>query len=353
MAIVLGIANISFTDDKIAIKTNFFSDNAGMSVQSPTVELVKSLSRRAVLSLRYSLDRVSLPPVRGIAGIPAPIDGITGASRPVGATGIADAYSKNRNEFIAGLELSPFSIQGYYSQESDYIGRLATVGIAEDFNQKNINLALSFSQGYDDINPTGSGNHYTKKSQAVNLTLTQALSPTSSLRIGADVQRLDGYQSNPYRTVYVGGDHYFERHPQDRLRAAVYMKYNTSPARRCGWKAGITGTIGGFSRKPPASNFINTFRRLFWFAIAIVITHRPARIFIRRLIRFKECRNILALITNCSRSFRICSASCSNAISTRLAKKAGLDYLKTRPSISNTSGIFPPMISARIFFRLA
>jgi len=238
--IILSIATLSFTDDKVSIKTNFFSDNAGLSVQSPTVELVKSLSRRAVLSLRYSLDRVSLPPVRGIAGIPAPIDGITGASRPVGATGIADAYSKNRNEFIAGLELSSFSIQGYYSQESDYIGRLAMVGIAEDFNQKNTNFALSFSQGYDDINPTGSANHYIKKSQAVNLTLTQALSPKSSLRIGADVQRLDGYQSNPYRTVYVGGDHYFERHPQERLRSAVYMKFNTflAPSRAALWLEG-------------------------------------------------------------------------------------------------------------------
>ncbi len=226
-AVVFGLTTISFTGDKVKITTNFFNDNAGLSVQSPTVELVKFLSRRAVLSLRYSLDRVSLPPVRGIAGIPAPIDGITGASRPVGATGIADAYSKNRNEFIAGLELSSFSIQGYYSQESDYIGRLATVGISEEFNQKNTNLSLSFSQGYDDINPTGSANHYIKKSQAVNLALTQALSPKSSLRIGADIQRLDGYQSNPYRTVYVGGDHYFERHPPERLRSAVYMKFNT------------------------------------------------------------------------------------------------------------------------------
>jgi hypothetical protein len=239
-AIVLGLATLSFTGDKVKITTNFFSDNAGMSVQSPTLELVKSLSRKAIFSLRYSVDRVSLPPVRGIAGIPAPIDGITGASRPVGATGVADAYSKNRNEFIAGLELSSFSIQGYYSQESDYIGRLATVGISEEFNQKNTNLSLSFSQGYDDINPTGSGNHYTKKSQAVNLTLTQALSPKSSLRAGADIQRLDGYQSNPYRTVYVGGDHHFEKHPEERLRSAVYMKFNTNlaPSRAALWLEG-------------------------------------------------------------------------------------------------------------------
>jgi hypothetical protein len=224
--ILFGLATLSFTGDKVAIKTNFFSDNAGMSVQSPTVELVKSLSRKAILSLRYSLDRVSLPPVRGIAGIPAPIDGITGASRPVGATGIAEAYSKNRNELIAGLDYRGLSFQGYYSHESDYIGRLATVAVSGDFNQKNTNLTASYSQGFDDIDPSGSGKHYTKASQAVNLTLTQALSPKSSIRLGADVQRLTGYQSNPYRTVYVGGDHYYERHPQNRLRAAVYMKYN-------------------------------------------------------------------------------------------------------------------------------
>jgi len=239
-AIVFGLATISFTSDKVKVTTNFFSDNAGLSVQSPTVELVKSLTRKTIFTLRYSLDRVSLPPVRGVAGIPAPIDGITGASRPVGATGIADAFSKNRNEFIAGLNYQGLSFQGYYSNESDYIGRLATVSVSGDFNQKNTNLSASYAQGYDDISPTNSANHFTKQSQAVNLTLTQALSPTSSIRIGADVQRLTGYQNNPYRTVYVGGDHYYERHPDNRLRAAVFMRYNTylSSSRAALWLEG-------------------------------------------------------------------------------------------------------------------
>jgi hypothetical protein len=240
MAIVFGLTTLSFTGDKVKVTTNFFNDNAGMSVHSPTVEIVKSLARKTIFTLRYSLDRVSLPPVRGVAGIPAPIDGITGASRPVGATGIADAYSKNRNEFIAGLAYQGLGVQGYYSKESDYIGRMATASIGADFNQKNTNLTLSFSQGFDDIYPTNSGKHYTKQSQAANLTLTQALSPTSSVRIGADLQRITGYQNNPYRTVYVGGDHYYENHPDNRLRAAVFAKYNTylAPSRASLWLEG-------------------------------------------------------------------------------------------------------------------
>jgi hypothetical protein len=240
MSMVFGIATLSFTGDKVKVTTNFFSDNAGMSVQSPTVELVKSLALKTIFTLRYTLDRVSLPPVRGVAGIPAPIDGITGASRPVGATGIAAAYSKNRNEFIAGLTHQGLGLHAYYSKESDYVGRMVTASIGTDFNQKNTNLTLSFSQGFDDIYPTNSGNHYTKQLQAANLTLTQALSPTSSIRVGADLQRITGYQNNPYRTVYVGGDHRYENHPDNRLRGAVFVKYNTylAPSRASLWLDG-------------------------------------------------------------------------------------------------------------------
>ena len=100
-AIVLGLTTISFTGDKVKVTTNFFSDNAGLSVQSPTVELVKSLTRKTIFTLRYSLDRVSLPPVRGVAGIPAPIDGITGASRPI-AISICHACRRSSSSRIRG-----------------------------------------------------------------------------------------------------------------------------------------------------------------------------------------------------------------------------------------------------------
>jgi hypothetical protein len=236
LSLVLFAATASFTEDSISLRTNFFSDSGGLVVQSPTFQFVKAMARNTVLSLQYTLDRVNIPPYRGISAKPLPLDGISGASKPATSNPLA-AYVKNRNEFIASLNTSNWNTTAYYSIENDYIGRLLGFGISQDFNQKNTILSLNLSYGYDTIKPIGKNATFTRTNILGTAAITQTLSPTAIMRIGLDVSRLDGYQSNPYRTPSVAGIPTLERHPKQRTRVAGYVKLNKhlNPANSALW----------------------------------------------------------------------------------------------------------------------
>ncbi|MCG3118408.1 MAG: hypothetical protein ALAOOOJD_00608 [bacterium] len=226
LSLVLLTATISFTDDSVSLRTNFFSDSGGLLVQSPTLQFIKEIARNKVLSLQYSLDRVNIPPFRGISAKPLPLDGVSGASKPVNTTNPNATYTKNRNELIATLNATQWNATVYYSAENDYTGRLLGFGFNQEYNQKNTTLAAGLSYGYDTISPVGKKATYTHTNVIATAAITQTLSPTAIMRFGVDVARHGGYQSNPYRTVNVAGQYYLEQHPQQRTRVAGYVKLN-------------------------------------------------------------------------------------------------------------------------------
>ncbi|RMF69303.1 MAG: DUF3570 domain-containing protein [Calditrichaeota bacterium] len=228
MLLVLALCAVPLrAQDKVSLRTNFFSDNSGTTVQSPAVEIAKKIVGKMKFLLRYALDRVSVPPVRGIAATPSPTDAVTGASRPVsGDEPATSAFTKERNEVIAGVELPGLSLSFYHSKESDYVGRMATVSTNLDFNRKNTNLSLSYNYGWDRIEPLGTDTLHTKTTHHLNATLTQALSPVMIGRAGIDLSYVSGFQSNPYRTVNAGGQILLENHPLARSRGAFFLKLN-------------------------------------------------------------------------------------------------------------------------------
>jgi len=234
--LVLFAATISFTDDSVSLRTNFFSDSGGLAVQSPTLQWLKQMARNSALSLQYTLDRVNIPPYRGISAKPVLLDGISGASKPANVNPNA-AYIKNRNEVIASFNATSWNATAYYSMENDYVGRLVGFGINQDYNQKNTNFSLGVSYGYDTISPVGKKATFTRSNILGTAALTQTLSPTAILRIGLDVSRIEGYQVNPYRLVFVAGSYFPERHPQQRTRVAGYVKLNKhlNPANAALW----------------------------------------------------------------------------------------------------------------------
>ncbi len=224
---LLALSSAVVAQDKFSFRTNWFSDNTGTSVQSPVAEVVKSITQKLDFLLRYSLDRVNIPPIRGLAAIPSPVDGVTGASRPVDDGQPANqSYTKDRNEFNLGLATTTFRGSYYFSTESDYVGRMVTVAVNREVNQKNTNIAGSYSFGWDDISPLAADTSHNKTSHNVNLTLTQVLNPNLIGRVGVDFSYVNGFQSNPYRTVNGGGQILLENHPVRRTRGAFFMKLN-------------------------------------------------------------------------------------------------------------------------------
>jgi len=225
--LLLTMVSMLFSGDKVSFRTNWFSDNTGTSVQSPVLEFAKALTNKLDFLIRYNLDRVSIAPVRGLAATPSPVDGITGASRPVDeGQPASESYTKDRNEFNIGLATPGIQGSYYYSTESDYVGRMLTLAANHDYNQKNTNISATYSFGWDNVNPLGTDTTHTKRAHSFNLTLTQVLSPKLIGRIGADFSYIDGFQSNPYRTVNTGGQILLENHPLGRTRGAFFLKLN-------------------------------------------------------------------------------------------------------------------------------
>jgi hypothetical protein len=226
MLLIMTFGNIVQAEEKVSFRSNFFSDNSGTSVQSPSLEIWKHLVGELVFKLRYMVDRVNIPPIRGITAAPTPTDGITGASRPIGADDPANlAWTKQRNEVTAAVELPGVKASYYHSDEIDYVGRLAGASLNFDMNRKNTNVATGYSYGWDTIAPLGQDTVHTLATHSVNLTITQVLTPKTIARLGADVSYVSGFQSNPYRTVFAG-DIVYEQHPRKRTRGALFVNLN-------------------------------------------------------------------------------------------------------------------------------
>ncbi len=227
--LLLSFVSLLYSDGKVSMRTNLFSDNQGTTIHIPSIEFNRALLTNVKLVLEYSLNQVIIPPVRGISASPSPTDtdAITGASRPVSGDDPANkSFTKDRNEIVAGLSLPNLGASYYYSNESDYLARMATVSTNFDLNQKNTNVAASYSYGWDDIKPLGTDTLLTKIAHTANVTLTQVLSPTLIARMGGNLTYIDGFQSNPYRTVHAAGQILLENHPLQRSRAAVFFKLN-------------------------------------------------------------------------------------------------------------------------------
>ncbi len=212
---------------KIGIKMHSFSDNSGSSINTPIMDFSSDIFGDMIMLVRYRLDRVSVPPIRGISASPSPIDAITGASRPITGSDPADQiYVKERHEVVSSFNSEHLGASHYFSLEDDYIAHMSSVFANLDFAQKNTNISFSYSFGWDDIHPIAADTALTKIAHAVNTTITQVLSPKMIVRIGADVSYISGFQSNPYRSVNAGGQIYQENHPVERRRGAVFLKLN-------------------------------------------------------------------------------------------------------------------------------
>jgi hypothetical protein len=187
------------------------------------------------MGVRGVLDRVHLPPLPGLPGSRENVDAITAASRPVrSAAQSKQDYTKERFEATGDLRWTPHggTTRGggsyYVSRESDYLGQQVSVDMARDFDQANTNLAMRAAFGFDRITPdehTG-GDPAARTRHSIDLVgvCTQTLSPQTLGSLGVELTVLDGFQSNPYRSVYDGGLRQPERHPEERRRGAVFAQ---------------------------------------------------------------------------------------------------------------------------------
>ncbi len=194
---------------------------------------------RATRVMQPMLDGLFEAGARGLVTGHFLVDSITSASASAGA---ADAMPFTETRYEAGVgythDLGVARVGGEtkYSTESDYKSLYAGIRGELDLAEKNTTLGLGGGVGYDTISAGSGGGLAQPTIQCepgadatpdCNLTTlsmfasaSQILSRNAVLGLSVDVSRLDGYQSNPYRTAIAGDQLVPERHPTLRTREA-------------------------------------------------------------------------------------------------------------------------------------
>jgi hypothetical protein len=216
------------------------SKNEGINVIHPQLDLGTTLGPDFRLSAGYAVDIVSGATPRSFG-----VDTITAATK----------FSDTRHQFAGALSYerptSSISLGGSYGFESDYKSIAVTGTTRSDLLDHNFTLGLSFTHNFDevcdannstvgdqplDLKPLTSSAHCFSSetdvtTHRVNIdtfqpSLSWTTTPRLLLQLGSTVQILDGFQSNPYRSVLVGSQNRTpqERLPQFRQRYAVYAR---------------------------------------------------------------------------------------------------------------------------------
>ncbi|MBE0565756.1 MAG: DUF3570 domain-containing protein [Krumholzibacteria bacterium] len=208
---------------------NYYSDVDGVSVFTHYLDVGLDPWRDVAVLLHYVHDTVIIPGIDARPGSPEAVDAITTASRPIATESEAyEDFVKQRDALQGGVTWKNTGLSYYVSSESDYFAQMVTLSYARDFLGDNLNLAAGLSYSWDEIRPLadadteGSGDH--RRTLHGNLVATCVLTPRTIARLGAEFNRVEGQQHDPYRNVYAGGTNVSENHPRERLRRDLFAR---------------------------------------------------------------------------------------------------------------------------------
>ncbi len=193
---------------------------------------------RATRVMQPMLDSMFEVGARGLVTSHFLVDAITSASASAGAAA-AVPFTEIRYEAGGGYahQLERLKLGGElkYSTESDY-NSVYLGGRGEvELNEKNTTVGLGGGVSFDtigtstdgglgmltlDCEPGESASQCNLSTLSVYGSASQILSRQAVIGFSVDVSRLDGYQSNPYRSAVAGNELVRERHPTLRTREA-------------------------------------------------------------------------------------------------------------------------------------
>ena len=182
------------------------------------------------------------------------LDMITSAS--VGSGLVSDTrFTEKRNEGLLGVGYEwnlggPRLLtmaHGRISHEPDYDSYSGGLRTQLSLNDRSTVFALDLNGMHDNVgrilrgatrvingrNLSNRGEIGTLNSYFLTAGWTQILTPALYFEVGYDIGVLDGFQSNPYRMVTIGGVPMLEKHPNERTRHSLYgrLAYYFHPTR--------------------------------------------------------------------------------------------------------------------------
>lgn len=221
-------------------------DKGGLTVVHPQVDVGGDIGSHVSLDAGYSADAVS---------------GATSTVYQVDAVSSATHFSDTRHEGTLALGFmgrrSKISFSGTFGTERDYLSRQIGGAASIDLPGRNTTVDLAYSHSFDTVCDKDNGDVMPLERRALTgadqcakqglilskdlpgttvwkdlsidtaqFTLTQNLTPTTNMQVAAYGQVLEGFQSNPYRRVKVGGNSPQEHIPDTRARWSLTTRFN-------------------------------------------------------------------------------------------------------------------------------
>lgn len=219
-----------------------FGGPLDMMVVTPRAKLRLDPIEELSLNVGWEADVVSGASVAVVDAPSAEVDAITSATQ----------LEDMRNVVTGGLEVrSQYgNLRGSYSFgiENDYRSHSFTLGARTDLFERNTTFDLSYARGFDQVcdrfqpneeeavqrqrldSSEGCFSDQSMDRVTRDLSLqtfqgswTQAWAPIFVTQLTLNGQTIDGFQSNPYRAVWLGRTAAQEHHPENRFRYAAAL----------------------------------------------------------------------------------------------------------------------------------
>jgi hypothetical protein len=250
-ALLLVLSGVAVADDRAEVSTMLFSEKrdgnkGGLTVVHPQADVGVDLGRYVTMDVGWSADAVS---------------GATSTVYQVDAVSAATTFSDVRNEGNVALgfqgKRSRISFNATVGTERDYLSHQIGGNASIDLPGRNTTVAVAYSHSFDQVCDRDNGMVMPLERRALvhadpcnktglvfgkdlpgttlwrdvsidtaQATVTQNLTPTMNLQIAGYGQVLDGFQSNPYRRVRVGGNTPQEHIPNERARWSISARLN-------------------------------------------------------------------------------------------------------------------------------
>ncbi len=161
-------------------------DGGGLEVSGPSVLVRKGYQDKVSVWANYYVDM------------------ITSASIDVVAT--ASPYEEQRDEISGGIDYlrgkTLIGVSYTNSQENDYEGNTARIGISQDFFGDLTTLGISYARGWDTVLRNGDDAFREETDRQIyRVDISQVVTANMVLNFGYEGITDDGYLHNPYRSA--------------------------------------------------------------------------------------------------------------------------------------------------------
>ncbi len=220
-------------DDRADVMYHSY-DGGGVTIDGPSLMVLKKVGQNVALSGNYYVDSISS----------ASIDVVTTAS----------AYSEERTEFSGGIDYlhgnSIMSLAYTTSSENDYEADTASLGISMDMFGNMTTVSLGYARGRDTVGNIEDSSFSEKVDrQHYKLGISQVITKDMIMELNYEGVTDEGFLNNPYRTVrYLNLDGVtygtqLERYPATRTSSALALR----AIHYLPWRASVSGEYRYFT----------------------------------------------------------------------------------------------------------